>query len=172
VSSFRELPYLLRMRSIDAKTRGIYIELACNVERLMDDIIGKCEVLEPLLRSGFRKNKIMHLQMGKKLSRCVKSLKAYNENYYNQYSKEFESINDLVTYRNVLAHGYSQYDENGVDERFIKYYNKEKGRIAEYKIEPMEFIKNLLEFDQVVLKLVELIQTLIRERGVDYYFPV
>jgi len=153
-------PYVLRMRELDAKTRGIYIELACNIERILDDIICKCEIEDLAKRAIFRKDKIMHLEMGKKLRRAIKSLKDYNVDYYKQYLPEFNIIADLVEYRNVMAHGYSEYDPKGIDDRYITYYNKEKSKIARYVLEPREFIKKLFVFQDNLINFVNLIRIL------------
>ena len=166
-----QFPYVLRMRELDAKTRGIYIELACNIERILDDIICKCEIVDIAKRAIFRKDKIMHLEMGKKLSRAIKSLRDYNLKYYNQYMSEFDIIADLVEYRNVMAHGYSEYDPKEIDDRYITYYNKEKNKIARYVLEPREFIKNLLVFQESLIKLVDLIRILDMERGIEIIPP-
>jgi len=159
--------YVLRMRELDIKTRGLYIAIACDIERMMDDIIAFCEISDPTKQSNFKRDKIMHLEMGKKLARCVVQIEKYNSAYHQSYLSEFSIIADLVTYRNVMAHGYSEYDNDETDERFITYYNKEKDKIARYIIEPRKFIENMLTFQESLLKLAELVQVLQAERGKD-----
>ena len=58
-------PFALRMRELDIKRRDIYIAIACDIERMMDDIIGKCEIDERLERRNFKFEKIISLEMGK-----------------------------------------------------------------------------------------------------------
>lgn len=153
------------MRALDIKTRGVYIALACDIERMMDEIISSLEVDNVNERKDFRRDKIMHLEMGKKVNRCMKSLEKYNASYSLQYSPQFKIMEELVEYRNVMAHGYSEYDKDEKEEKYIIYYNKEKNKIARYVIEPRKFIKNMKDFQESLLKLVDLIFLLAQERG-------
>lgn len=153
------------MRTLDIKVRGIYIALACDIERTLSDIISLCEISDFDKRSEFKFEQILHLEMGKKLTKCKKSLERYNVNYYNEYKQHLERIDILVEYRNVLAHGFSEYDPNEKDDETITYYNKEKSRLAKYVIKPKAFIMNLKDFHSVILQLNDLVGRLARERG-------
>src|SRR5436190_1078086 len=153
------------MRELDIKTRGLYIAISCDIERMLDDVISYCEIdSDAKQRNDFKRDKIMHLEMGKKLSRCMRVVEKYNSEYFNKYLSDFNRIDELVQYRNVMAHGYSEYDPHEADERYIKYYNKEKGKIAVYTIEPREFIKSMKTFQEHLLRLAELLQLLHQER--------
>ncbi len=157
IPSIKIMPmqYQIRMKAMDAKLRGMYLSLACDVERIMDDIITVCEIREKGLRLKYKKDKIMGLEMGKKVYKCQNSLIKHREDLFEIYSPYLETIEQLVVYRNIMAHGYSEYSQK--KDGIITYFNKEKHNIVKYEIDPIEFFKNIKEFGKCLRQLFELL---------------
>ena len=160
------LPFTQQMQFKEANVRGVYLSIACDMEFLMDDIIAKCEIDNQDERQEFRERKIIQLEMGKKLGRCIKSLSEYrNGIYYKKFSTQFDIIEKLVHYRNLMAHGYSEYDEKKIDKSFIVFRNIDKGKKNEEKIEIMPFLINMEEYRSNLMRLLDLTSILSAERG-------
>lgn len=159
------LNYTQRMQFLEASVRGVYISIACDVERIMEDMIAQIEIDNPKDRLSFKMRKICGLEMGMKLQRLDDGLKAYNARYYKYYKNELNIIRELVGYRNLLAHGYSDYDDNKVDKRFITFTNIYRNKKDVVKIEVEPFLFQMEKYREGLKKLMTLTITLYNERA-------
>ncbi|MEO8861458.1 MAG: hypothetical protein ABI358_08550 [Ginsengibacter sp.] len=159
----RDYPFALNMFGSEAKVRGLFITVACDFDVVISHMIMKCEEPDKEKRDAL----FMRLpyEMGKKLNRCKKALKAYNEGYYNRFLVEFDAMKELLKYRNMLAHGYSQFDEKQLDDSFIIFNWIEKGKLKIDKIALIPFYKNILRFRKHLSNLYELHAAIVQERG-------
>ena len=155
VYNSQKFPFALRMMGIESKVRGIYLTASCDFERLMSDIIAVCEETDKQKVEG---NKLKQpLEIGAKLDRCLKAVENHNKTYIELFATEFSIIEKLCYYRTILAHGFSEYDENKKDESYIifnwVYKNGNKRELRSEKIIVRPFImeinnyrKNIFEF--------------------------
>ena len=156
-------PYPLEMFGLESKVRGLYITLACDFEKVMTEIIVMCEGDDPSKRDDLELK--IPFEMGKKLQRCKRELIKYNPAYYNHFIPEFEAVEELVKYRNMLAHGFSQYDENKLDKDFITFSWIEKGKKKIDKIKVYPFIKKIEKYTKHIFLLYTLHAKISEERG-------
>lgn len=156
-------PFGLRMFEAEAKVRGLFITVSCDFDMVVSHIIAKCEEPEPSKRDTL----ILKLpyEIGKKLKRCKKDLEKYSNDYYIKYLPEFEAMEELLMYRNMLAHGFSQYDENKIDESFIIFIWKDEGKFKFDKVILRPFYQNIIRFRKHLSTLYELHYTMTQERG-------
>ena len=156
-------PFPLRMFGAEAKVRGLFITISCDFDITISHMIAKME--EPEISK--RDSVLLKLpyETGKKVKRCKDNLKKYNIDYYNKFLPEFTAMEELLKYRNMLAHGYSQLDENQKDESYIDFICIEKGKYRIDRITLKPFYKNILRFRKHLTNLYELHYTLSQERG-------
>jgi hypothetical protein len=165
MKNLSEMPFTQQMQGKEALIRGIYLSISCDYERLLDDIITKCEVIEPERRELYKMNKVRHLEMGKKLDRCRKALKKYNEFYYKVNEPYFKIIKELLKLRNMLAHGYSDYDENLQDTTFITFNYLENYKPKTKQIEVFSFLMELETYRKSIMEFMQLVIYLAAEVG-------
>ncbi len=139
-------PFPLEMFGLESKVRGIYMTIACDFEKVMTEIISMCEEDDLSKRNDLELK--IPFEMGKKLQRCKRELIKYNPAYYNHFIPQFEAIEELVKYRNMLAHGFSEYDENKLDKSFIIFSWLEKGKKKIEKILVLPFIKKIEKYSK------------------------
>lgn len=168
MKQIHKFPFFLEMFGFESRVRGIYLTVACDFENLMSDIISICEESDALLRS---ENRLNHpFEMGAKLKRCKKALKAYNEEYFNFFTPEFNAIEKLCKYRTMLAHGFSEYDTQKLDNTFIIFHwvvnDNGKKEMKEEKILIESFIKEILVYREYVFQFMKLHAALEKERRV------
>ena len=161
----QEYPFSLDMFGLEAKVRGLYLTIACDFEKIMSDIIVKCEEPDGSKREALRLK--IAFEMGKKLKRCEQELLKYNSAYYNHFIPQFEAIKELLKYRNMLAHGFSQYDPQKIDKSFITFIWVEKGKERIDNINVKPFIKNILHFRDHISLFYTLHAKICEERGND-----
>lgn len=163
----QKLPFAQQMQFYEGSVRGVYLSIACDMEFLMSDIIAKIEKF-PLVkgeRLKFKEDKIYQLEMGKKTRRCIDDLKDYRKGvYYNKFKPQFDIIETLVHYRNLMAHGHSDYDDKKMDTSFIWFKNYKGKKIIE-KIMVAPFILEMETYRKNLMKLLDLIIILTAERG-------
>jgi hypothetical protein len=174
--AYKDLPFTQKMQFHEAYVRGLFISIACDYERIMDDIIALCE-MEKIFPSGFEnlsdediiaqinEYKIQFItwkEMGKKLDKkCVPLLKLYNSEYFNKYEKCFDIVRDLVQDRNLMVHGYSDYNEQqnekGISISFTNIVQNQKKKTLKKKIIVIQpYIKNLERYAIGIIELSEL----------------
>jgi hypothetical protein len=169
--TYAKLPFDQKMQVHEVNVRGTYLSIACDSERLMDDLISLCE-LDIIFPTGFDKindedvieeirkykiKKITWVEMGKKLFRCKQKLEKYNKSYFDSFSKYFEDISDLVQDRNLMAHGYSDYDiQQEAGKIFILFENVVHGKREEKIIEVKTFLSNLETHRKGIMELIGL----------------
>jgi len=137
-------PFSLDMFGLEAKVRGLYLTLACDFEKVMVETIALCEEPDDSKRQAFMIK--MPFEMGKKLKMFKKSVMKYNKSYYNHFLPQFKIIGELVKYRNMLAHGFSQYDTNKSDKSFIIFEWQHKGKLKSDRIEVKPFMNKILDY--------------------------
>lgn len=156
------LPFTQQMQVHECHVRGVYLSIACDYEQLMEDVIALCEsdqVSRPINNGSIKRyciKYLTHLTMGKKLGRLSKKLKAYNEEYFNSLSEQFKIMDKLVEYRNILAHGYSNYDEKQLDTSFIIFEHVDKGKLNTSNVSIKPFLLAYEHYRQCLNKLMEL----------------
>ncbi len=172
VLDFSHLPRTQQMLVYEANIRGAYISISCDSERLMDDLVALCE-LGKIFPTGldektddeiiktiiaYKVRLITSLEMGKKLDRCQKGLKNYNQNYFEEFNKHFTVIADLVKDRNLMAHGYTDFDiHQNPNQVLILFENVERGKKKEKVIDFQPFIMQLERYRSVIMELLELV---------------
>lgn len=139
-----EYPYALEMFGLESKVRGLYLTVACDFEKTMTEIISMCEEPDVDKRSSLELK--LRYEMGKKLERCKAAVINYNIVYYNHFIPQFEVIESLLKYRNMLAHGFSYYDDKKTDKKYISFSWSEKGKLKTDTIEVMPFVKSIEEY--------------------------
>jgi hypothetical protein len=161
-----DLPFTQQMQIKEANVRGVYISIACDFERMMADIIANCEIVNSAGRLEYKRKYINSLEMGKKVGRCEKVLKAYrNGIYYNKFSSQLNTLSGLVYYRNMLAHGYSNFDTNQKDMSFIIFENTIKGKTVLEKIEVQPFLMQMELHRANIMQMMNLAFILSIERS-------
>jgi hypothetical protein len=163
----QKYPFFLNMFGLESKVRGLYLTVACDFENLMSDVIAICEETDISQRSI---NRLKHpYEMGAKLERCKKAVEDYNKVYFKFFIPEFEVIGKLVKYRTMLAHGFSEYDNNELDKTYIifNWVIKENGKkeMKEEKIIINPFIKEIVTYRKHVFQFMKLHATLEGERS-------
>lgn len=170
-----QLPYTQQMQTHEANVRGTYISIACDYEQLMDDLIVLCE-LEKIFPAGFDEKSdgeiiqeingyktkwVTSVEMGKKFRKCKDGLVKYSQTYFDDFSPHFIVISDLIQDRNLMAHGYSNYDvqqESG--KIFILFENVQQGKKEEKLIEVRPYIAKLEKYRKGIMELMGLTLTL------------
>ena len=162
---YEDLPFTQQMQTQEVNVRGLYLSISCDIEVLLVDIIAKCEIANPAEREDFKVRKLAGLEMGKKLGRSVKSLTIYNPHLSAQFKTTFEMINDLLGLRNILAHSKISCDPNKKNKSILWFNYVERGvRIKETReIKPL--INELHAYRNELVKLMDLVIILNRERG-------
>jgi hypothetical protein len=138
---------------------------------VIDDIISLCQI-EKIFPSGFdtltddeinialkdyQIRLITWKEMGKKFDLCKQLLSKYNNAYYGDFSKYFSVIRDLVQDRNLMAHGYSDYDiEQEKGKILILFENVENGKRIKKIIEVKSFLQKLLAYREGIMELAYL----------------
>lgn len=122
MNSYLRLPHIQQMQIKEAIVRGTYISIACDYERLLDDIIALCEVdkvfpdgYDHLSSNGinegleaYKKTKgIQATEMGKKVKRSKECLEEYNKVHSDSFEQVFKVVSNMVKDRNLMAHGYT-----------------------------------------------------------------
>lgn len=164
-------PFPQKMQFHEDNVRGTYISIACDFERLMDDLIALKEIDKVGDRKtitvdqimDYKKDKITHLEMGKKYARSKEALKQYNIDYYNDFIPHFEIIKSLVKYRTILAHGYSEYDEKQIDTTYIDFEFVYKGKRQKERIVIKPFLSDLNKYRHTIMELMGLTLKMRRE---------
>ena len=162
-------PFALDMFGFESKVRGIYLTVACDFENLMSDVIAICEEVDPSKRSL---NRLNHpFEMGAKLTRCKKALKEYNKKYFDFFMPQFEVIEKLCKYRTMLAHGFSEYDDNKLDNTFLIFHwvikeKRNENKMRTEKILIKRFILEIESYRKHVLQFMKLHAKLSEERGI------
>jgi len=106
------MPFTQQMQAKEALVRGTYLSISCDFERLMVDLIIMAEY-----EKGSRHPKTLNdkrkitrdCSMGEKLRRCKTGMRKHSE-HYKYLGKHFRVINKLTQMRNMLAHGFSEFD--------------------------------------------------------------
>ncbi len=173
MNELHNFPFALQMYGFEAKVRGLYLTIACDIERMMCDVIAKCEVEAEIEREAFKLK--LPFEMGAKLKRCKEALEKYNKAYFDFFIPQFDAIEQLCKYRNMLAHGFSEYDDNKVDKTFIifkwvesavKNPGEKTERVSKTeKILIRPFINQMNHYRDHVLQFMKLIAKLSEERG-------
>jgi len=159
----KKYPFALRMFEAEAKIRGLFITVTCDFDIIISQIIVKCE--EPVISKRDSLRLKLPFETGKKLERCKIDLNGYNSSYYNHFLPELEAMEELLKYRNMLAHGYSQFDENKLDESYINFVWIEKGKFKIEKIILRPFYQNVHRFRKHLENMYKLHYTLTQELG-------
>ena len=168
IKNIIQFPFSLQMYGQESKVRGLYLTISCDIERLLCDLIAKCEIDNPNERNEFKLT--LPFAMGAKIVRCKDALGEYNIEYFNFVEPDFKEIELLLKYRNMLAHGFSEYDDNKFDNSFIifnwieKDINNKRVHQTE-KIMVMPFIMKMKEYRNNVWKFMQLHHRLTEERG-------
>jgi len=175
---YSNLSYAQKMQVHEVNARGTYLSISCDYERVMDDIISLCQI-EKVFSSGFanlndeeinnalkdyQTRLIIWLEMGKKFNLCKRLLGEYNNEYFESFSKYFVIISDLVQDRNLMAHGYSDYDiaqEKG--KILILFENVEKGKRIKKVIEVKSYLQKLSTYREGIMELANLALQLRKE---------
>jgi hypothetical protein len=159
--------FSLDMFGFESKIRGLYLTVACDYEFFMVRIIAMCQVQDITKREAFKLS--LPYEMGAKLKILKESVENYNINYYAFFKTHFDIISELVFYRTMLAHGFSQYDDNKVDESFIDFSWIEGPKNNRLKRTERIVIKSfLMDIDRYRLNLLEFMKldaVLVNERG-------
>ncbi len=157
----------LDMWGQEAKVRGLYLSVACEIEFFIDIITSKCEEADGTKREALKLD--MPYEMGAKLKRCKTALSAYNISYHNFFKTVFDDFEQLVKYRNMLAHGRASFDQEKIDKSYILFNwiegPKSKRMRNELKIEVMPFLRDMEKYRQQVFQLYKLHAKLSEERG-------
>lgn len=168
MNQIHKYPFFLEMFGFESKVRGIYLTVACDFENLMSDVIAICEEADVSLRGD---NRLNHpFEMGAKLKRCKKALEVYNKEYFDFFMPEFNAIEKLCKYRTMLAHSFSEYDNQELDKTFIIFHwvvnDNGKKEMKEEKILIAPFIKEILVYRKHVFQFMKLHAALEGERRV------
>lgn len=156
-------PFSLEMFGLESKLRGLYMTLACDFEKVMTDIIIMCEEDDPSERNNLELK--IPFEMGKKLQRCKRELIKYNPAYYNHFIPQFEAIEELLKYRNMLAHGFSEYDDKKLNKSFIIFSWIERGKKKIDKIQVLPFIRKIEKYSKDISLLYTLHAKILEERS-------
>lgn len=161
----QNMPFTQQMQIKEANVRGVYLSIACDYERLMEDLILLCELHRVKSIENFKAKYLSELSMAQKLSRSKKALLKYNKIYYSSFLPHFKIIGNLVRYRNIMAHGHSNYDDTQKDKSYIDfdYVIKKKPKKINIKITP--FISELEGYRHSIMELLGLTFTIRREKG-------
>lgn len=158
------LPFAQQMQVREAHVRGLYISIACDYERLMDDLIVLCELDRASNVAEYKTKHLVHLEMGKKFRRSKTGLEKAFPNHYSDFLPHFGVIERLVKFRTILAHGYSEYDDNG-DPSYIIFEHHHKGKILREKVVIDPFLNELRHYQNSILELMGLTVLLRKEKG-------
>lgn len=155
----------MEMQQIEGSVRGQYVALACDIERILENVITKCRVDNFMDIPIYAFTKVRHLEMGKKLKDCKLELKKYNIDYYNRIQNEFVIMEDLVSMRNMLCHGYSDYDEDRKDKSWIIFEYKEKSdKPKTIKIIVDDFLVKLADYRMAITGIYEVMILITKEK--------
>lgn len=167
MAELSKFPFSLQMYEQEAKVRGLYLTVCCDVERILSDIMAKCELDDISLREHYKS--YLPFEMGAKLKMCKDVLERYNAEYYKFFTPEFEAFEELLKYRDMLAHGFTDYDDNQQDKTFIDFYwvtGTKKNRIwNKEKVIIKPFVMKMLKYREHVMQLMKLLSALSNERG-------
>lgn len=170
--NYARLPYTQRMQVHEANIRGTYLSISCDYERILDDIAALCQHQQvfPLGFEGLTNNQIndaldIHKlkfisfkTMGVKFELCKKLLKTYNQTLFDEFSEYFKTIKDLIADRNLMAHGYSDYDIPQEANKILIYFeNTERSNSTVKKtIDVDAFLKNLMKYRHGIMEFAAL----------------
>lgn len=155
----KDLPFTQRMQIKEANLRGLYLSIACDIERALAHVITTCEEKDPQKREEYFWEKIVHLEFGKKVNKCKGAIKAHNSLYFEAHREHFITIQKFLKLRNMLTHGYSDFDPAKLDDTYIVFdwFDRPKKRIQKVDFQAQmaelgEYRRTLMDF--MVLPIV------------------
>lgn len=175
---YNNLPRTQKFQFHEANVRGTYLSIACDYERLLDDLYIYSDITK-IFPKGFGNNtdkeiiaiineyktrKVSHLEMGKKYQTSKDNMEVNFKNHFNDFSPHFTVIESLIAYRNLMAHGYTRYDIPQVPGKIcILFENNVKGKITKHTINVKLFLMQLSKYREGIMELVGLVLALRKE---------
>lgn len=118
----------------EIQLRGMYLQIACDYEWMLTDIIFFCSKQPLKDKDAFLAANFEKVTMGKKLEKARTALKSYNSGYYyTKYSGHLKIVEKLTTLRNKYAHSVMKSNPEVNDGEIGFLYMKNSNVIREKK---------------------------------------
>jgi hypothetical protein len=159
-----ELKYLKELFERSARHRGHFLERACFVERLIEDIIAHDFFPKPMQN----KNRMMMLSFifnepgltfRIKTSILNNLLKNRHESILNSHPKLIQRLDEIRELRNHLSHLTLDSSEEFLSQKLedtLQYFKYEKGREKKYVYKVSEIVKCIEDCEAIISELTKI----------------
>src|SRR5258706_16135673 len=131
---------------MSATLRGAYLDMCCDIEFVLVDMICVCLVKEPNERKNVKECLMEGLMMNKKITLAERALKKYNCTYFEKYKDCFTTFKRLATWRNKFAHSRIKGEPNEQDATIVIFEYIEGGIMVEKEEKALLLFNKLQEY--------------------------
>ena len=163
--NYSDLDFTQKSQFNEAKLRGAYLSMACDIEFMLVDVICICLVKDEADRKAVKVILLENAMMSKKIALTRKAIKRYNLGYYDGYKGCLNTFEEFNEWRNMFAHSRIKGDPEERDLSFMIFEYIKKGEIVEQREEFDPLYKKLLGYAAAIMKFSELIVIIYTERG-------
>lgn len=129
----------------EIEIRGRYLMMACDIEYSLLNIIMFCN---PDPGNHERVGKFKGMRMAQKINNVIADLKKYKPNYYSEFKKELDSLEEFRIVRNDMSHCKGDFP-NELDLSFFRivFVDKDETGVEriKYKNYTNEYIKQTID---------------------------